>query len=99
MMSLLVKDVSLLVKVRKEKCGNIKTDIGIAQGESLSAVLIIFYLARYMDAKNVATDPSGKNSHFEISLQYADAIIWGSTAKHGIDHVKETIPGRIEEKA
>ena len=46
MMSLLIKDVNLRVKVGSEKGENIKTEIGIAQGDCLSAILFIFYLAR-----------------------------------------------------
>ena len=98
MMSLLVKDVTLRVKVGKEKGENIKTEIGIAQGDCLSTVLIIFYLARSMNTENAATDPSRKNNYFEINPQYADDITWESTGKHGVDHSKETIPGKLEER-
>ena len=97
-MFLLVKDVRLRFEVRKEEGENIKTKIGIAQGDCLSAVLFIFYLARSMDTENEATDPYKKNSHFEISPQYADEITWASTAKHRIDYIKETIPGKFEER-
>ena len=98
MMSLLIKDVNLRVKVGKEKGENIKTEIGIAQGDCLSAVLFIFYLARSMNTENAATDPSRKNNYFEINPQYADDITWASTAKCRIDHIKETIPGKLEER-
>ena len=74
MMSLLVKDVTLRVKVGKEKGENIKTEIGIAQGDCLSTALVIFYLARSMNNENAATDPSRKNNYFEINPQYADDI-------------------------
>ena len=57
MMPLLVKDVNLPVKVGKEKGENIKTEKGIAQGDCLSAVLFIFYLARSMNTENAATNP------------------------------------------
>ena len=36
--------------------------------------------------------------YFEISPQYADDITWASTATHRIDHIKETIPGKLEER-
>ena len=98
MMSLLIKDVNLRVKVGKEKGENIKIEIGIAQGDCLSAVLFIFYLARSMDTENAATDLPRENSYFEISPQYADDITWASTAKHRIDHIKETIPGKLAER-
>ena len=80
MMSLLIKDVNLRVKVGKEKGENIKTEIGIAQGDCLSAVLFIFYLDRSMNTENAATDPSRRNNYLEIHPQYADDIAWASTA-------------------
>eukprot|EP00795_Rhopilema_esculentum_P001915 gene1915-biopygen10441 len=74
LMFLLVKDVNLRVKVGKEKGENIKTEIGIAPGDCLSAVLFIFYLARSRNTENAAADPSRKNNYFEINPQYADDI-------------------------
>ena len=53
---------------------------------------------RSMDTENAATDLSRENSYFEISPQYADDITWASTAKHRIDHIKETIPGKRAER-
>ena len=44
-MFILVKDVNLRVKVGQEKSENIKTEVGIAQGDCLSAVIFIFHLA------------------------------------------------------
>ena len=98
MMSLLVKDVNLPVKMGREKGEKIKREIGIAQDDCLSAVLFIFYLAKSMDTENIVTDPSRSNSYFEISPPYADDRAWASTAKHRIDHIKETIPGKLEER-
>ena len=84
MMSLLIKDVSLRVKVGKVIGENIKTEIGIAQGDCLSAVLFNFYLARSMNTENAATDPSRKNNYFEINPQYPDDITLASTEKYRI---------------
>ena len=50
-----------------------------------------------MDNENAAADPSKKNIYFEINPQYADDITWASTAKHRIDHIKEAIPGKLED--
>ena len=46
MMAVLISDVVLTVKVGKELGEQIKTEVGIAQGDCLSAVLFIFYLAK-----------------------------------------------------
>ena len=44
MMAVLISDVVLTVKVGTELGEQIKTKVGIAQGDCLSAVLFIFYL-------------------------------------------------------
>ena len=46
MMAILISDVVLTVKVGKELGEQFKTEVGIAQGDCLSAVLFIFYLAK-----------------------------------------------------
>ena len=46
MMAVLISDVVLTVKLGKELGEQIKTEVGIAQGDCLSAVLFIFYLAK-----------------------------------------------------
>ena len=46
MMAVRISDVVLTVKVGKELGDEIKTVVGIAQGDCLSAVLFIFYLAK-----------------------------------------------------
>ena len=61
-MSILIKDVSLKVKIGTEIGESIETDIGIAQGDCLIAVLFIFYLARSMYTKNKIRGPSSKNT-------------------------------------
>ena len=98
-MSILIKDVSLKVKIGTEIGESIKTDIGIAQGDCLSPVLFIFYLARSMDTKNKIRDPSSTNSYFEINPQYADNITWASTTKERIDYIRNTIPNKLKERS
>ena len=46
MMAVLISDVVLTVKVGMELGRQIKMEVGIAQGDCLSAVLFIFYLAK-----------------------------------------------------
>ena len=46
MMAVLISDVILTVKVGKELGEQIQTEVGITQGDCLSAVLFIFYLAK-----------------------------------------------------
>ena len=46
MMAILISDVVLTVKLGKELGEQFKTEVGIAQGDCLSAVLYILYLAK-----------------------------------------------------
>ena len=46
MMAILISDVVLTVKVGMELGEQFKTEVGIAQGDCLRAVLFIFYLAK-----------------------------------------------------
>ena len=50
-----------------------------------------------MITENAATDPSRNKNYFEMNPQYANDITWASTAKYRIDHIRETIPGKLEE--
>ena len=45
-MAVLISDVVLTVNVGKELGEHTKTEVGVAQGDSLSAVLFIFCLAK-----------------------------------------------------
>ena len=47
-MAVLIGDVVLTVNVGKVLGEHAKTVVGIAQGDSLSAVLVIFYLAKFL---------------------------------------------------
>ena len=50
MMHLLIADVELFVRMGNEMGDNIRTNIGVAQGDCLSAFLFIFYLAHILGA-------------------------------------------------
>jgi hypothetical protein len=56
LMSILIKDVKLQVKINKTTGREFETKTGIAQGDCLSAVLFIFYLARSLNRKTSSED-------------------------------------------
>ena len=59
LMSILIKDVRLKVKVANNTGAQILTEVGIAQGDCLSAILFILYLARTInEAKSNQDDHS-----------------------------------------
>ena len=87
----------------------IKTEIGIMQGDCLSAILFIFYLS-------MALTPEERSDHsyhienfasvkwksyikeenlFTISPKYADDTTWASTDVKVIDMIKETVPNML----
>ena len=51
-----------------------------------------------MDTENATTGPSKKNSYFKINPLYAEDITWASTAEQRIDHIQNTIPGKLKER-
>ena len=57
MMAILISDVVLTVKVGKELGEQFKTEVGIAQGDCLSAVLFIFYLAKSLTPNRECIEP------------------------------------------
>ena len=57
MMSVLINEVKLKVKVGKHTGEEIETNVGIAQGDCLSAVLFIYYLAKSLNT------PSNQDDH------------------------------------
>ena len=48
LMYMLITDVKLKVKVGDEESGNFPTNVGVCQGNCLSALLFVFYLAKAM---------------------------------------------------
>ncbi len=57
MMSILIKEVKLKVKVGKHTGEEIETNVEIVQGDCLSAVLFIYYLAKSLNP------PSNQDDH------------------------------------
>ena len=123
LLHILINNVKLRVRVGDEYGEDISTQIGIMQGDCLSAVLFIFYLARALTPKkkNVSQTEHDyckppeladvrpkehhdhtyyiqKEQHFTITPKYADDITWATTAKHQVEHVKDTVPQLLENK-
>jgi len=111
LLHILINDVYIKVRVGDEYSNAFKSLIGIIQGDCLSAILFIFYLAQ-------ALTPRSKRDHnyaienfnqikwksyikeenlFTISPKYADDITWASNDEKVIEMVKKTVPPMLKE--
>ena len=108
MLYLLIADVELFVRMGKEMGESILTNIGVAQGDCLSALLFIFYLAHILTEiphGTIEEDHEGevkwseldwllkKDKHnIEIDPKYADDVTFIRTAQWKINKIKRVIP-------
>ena len=78
MMKILVEDVILRVKIGKTTGEAIKTNIGIPQGDCLSPILFILYLAEALKPTRTVAKPPNFDSTkiLMIDQQYADDVSW-----------------------
>ena len=90
LLSLLINETSLQIKVDKHLSGKIQTNTGITQGDCLSATLFIFYLASCLNSLQAKENPN--NEKFLIEPKYADDITWVTTSKQHIGNAKSKIP-------
>ncbi len=90
MMSIFIKDVKVNIKVGKNIGEEIETEIGIAQGDCLSTVLFIYFLAKSINPTPPDTDhnyactrqPILPVEHFDHGYyKTSENITWASMAK------------------
>ena len=70
-----------------------ESTIGIMQGDCLSAILFIYYLARCLD--EVKKEDDIQPDVFYIAPKYTDDITFVSTSKKMINKIKETIQPQL----
>ena len=90
LLSVLINETTLQIKVDKHLSEKIQTTTGIIQGDCLSATLFIFYLASCLNSPQAKINPN--NEKFLIEPKYADDIIWVTTSKQHIENAKSKIP-------
>ena len=110
LMYLLIVDVELKIRVGDEESENFITNIGSCQGDCLSALLFIFYLAKALtgmtkhrcaeDHKHrILWSALSKDKHnLEIDPKYADEINFVRLEKSKINQITRTLPRLLEEK-
>ena len=71
------------------------------QGDCLSAILFIFYLARALDehghsiTSNQTLQEYQNNATFTVQPKYADDITYASTSYTVINHTTVTVPEKL----
>ena len=89
-MSCLTNHPQIKVRVGTEHAQPFESTIGIMQGDCLSAILFIYYLARCLDELKKEDDI--QPDVFYIAPKYVDDITFVTTSKEMINKIKETIP-------
>ena len=112
LMDILISDVKLQVRVGAELGKEITTNIGVAQGDCLSAVLFILYLSKAIKPMPlpIEEDYSDRNLwsaldwmipkdklNINIDLKYADDLTFVRSEKAKINTVKREIAQQLEE--
>ena len=91
LISVLTNRPKIKVKIGNSLGEAFDTLVGIMQGDVLSAILFIFYLAKYLKHP-IKTRMKG----FLISPKYADDITFGGTCKSQIDEIEVKVPQKLE---
>ena len=90
LLSILTNRPKLSVKLENEESETFETYQGICQGDCLSAVLFIFYLARALDGAEIPQDLA-----IYLDLQYADDLTYATSTHTSREEIKENIPQRL----
>ena len=113
-MYMLIVDVKLKVRIGDEESEDFATNVGICQGDCLSALIFIFYLAKAMEGipkHTTAEDHKDKMQwsaldwmipketlNIEIDPQYADDINFVRSEKAKLNQLKWEVPPLLKSK-
>ena len=113
MMYLLVNGVNLKVRIDGKLCEWIKTNIGVAQGDCLSALLFIYFLAHILKPihqETVREDHTNEvfwseldwvinrdKINLELDPKYADDVTFIRSHIGKINKIKRVLPSILEE--
>ena len=96
LLSIITNNPKLKVKINSTFSNIFHTLIGIMQGDCLSAILLIFYLAIALRKEKLNNTDENNNNHFQIEPKYADDITYASTNEEDINIITNTIPTKLK---
>ena len=97
LLSLLTNRPKLTVTLDGEKGEGFETLVGICQGDCLSAVLFIFYLACALeDDSDKVNKQASKDLKAFLDIQYADDITHVTTSRTHKEAIKNEIPPKLK---
>ncbi len=102
MTKILVEDIKLTVRVGKTMGEHINTNIGVPQGDSLSLILFIIYLAAALQALKHIQEKHNIPDKYHIiplmiDLQYTDDISWITNNSEKVTEIEEA-ESKLEDK-
>ena len=92
LISILTNRPQIKVKIGKSMGEIFQTLVGIMQGDVLSAILFIFYLAKCL-RRPIRTKSRG----YLVQPKYADDITYAGISKRQIDELEIKVPARLNE--
>ncbi len=107
LLSILTNRSTIRIRINEEFGETFETYLGIMQGDCLSAVLFIFYLAEYFAENNENKAAlkynltNNNDSDFNFDPYYADYTTFAGTNQHGknrLKQIEEKLPKQMEMK-
>ena len=99
LLSILILETSLNIKINKHLSGKIQTSTGITQGDCLRAIFFIFYLSLCFNnqeqTNNIHKYKNNNTRNILIEPKYADDIVWITTSEDEVERVKANISSQI----
>ena len=87
LLSILTNRPLISIYLDGEKGEGFDTYVGICQGDCLSAILFIFYLACAL--RKTSDDQPTKDLKAFLNIYYADDLKYATTSKHHRTHIKQ----------
>ena len=112
LLHILTNNVFLKVKVNSTVGESFQTLLGIMQGDCLSAILFIFYLAKALSPRRNAIEQEHnyqimsntqvnwktvRENRTTISPKYADDVTWASTSSEVVEELEVTVPPLLDD--